>query len=167
MNLSIRTRVSCGRLLKTALCGLSLTVVTGTGTAQEKEARAEYRASVKSYINSLDESFAYRYLDNEVMILDLMSTTREEFWYRRDKKITILPGTEGLPFARKEMRDSIRLRMNTIKENLEGMKKSNRVLPGYTDQKALNELHMEYQRLYAMDLGMTKIDAMAIRSRLV
>ncbi len=146
--------------------GLGL-VFTGDVFSQksDKEIRQEYRTSVSQYIQSLDESFAYRYLDNELLLLDLMSSIRGEYKYRKDKKL-IKPSSEpklALPLSR----DSIRAKLKTVRDNLNLMKKKNYLMPGFTSQAGLNELHMEYQKLYGMDHELTRIEALGIRDRLI
>ncbi|KAB2879940.1 tetratricopeptide repeat protein [bacterium] len=131
----------------------------------DKEIRKEYRTSVSQYIQSLDESFAYRYLDNEVILLDLISSIRGEFKFRKDKK-ALRASSESkiiLPMSK----DSIRVRLKTIRDNLDLMKKKNYLMPGYTNQSGLNELHMEYQRLYGMDYELTRAEALGVRNHLL
>lgn len=131
----------------------------------DKEIRKEYQTSVSQYIRSLDESFAYRYLDNEIVLLDLMSNIRSEYKYRKDKK-TFKASTAGkviLPLSR----DSIRTKLKAIRDNLDLMKEKNFLMPGYTKQAGLNELHMEYQKLYGMDHELSKLEALGIRNNLI
>lgn len=132
---------------------------------QDKDIRKEYRTSVSQYIQSMDEGFAYRYLDNEVFLLDLIGNLREEFKYRKDKKILKVSSEPkvSLPLSR----DSIRARLKTVRDNLNLMKKKNYLLPGYASQAELNELHMEYQKLYGIDYELTNIQAVGVRNHLV
>ena len=142
-------------------------ITAGLAAAQksDKEIRQEYRTSVSQYIQSLDESFAYRYLDNEVIVLDLISVIRGEFKFRKDKKVLKVSSESKivLPLSR----DSIRAKLKTVRDNLDLMKKKNYLMPGYTSQAGLNELHMEYQKLYGVDHELTRLEALGVRNHLI
>lgn len=153
---------------------LSVSIVMGLGhitagqaVAQksDKEIREEYRTSVSQYIQSLDESFAYRYLDNEVIVLDMISSIRSEFKFRKDKKALKVAG--GSKITLPLSRDSIRAKLKTVRDNLDLMKKKNYLMPGYTSQAGLNELHMEYQKLYGVDHELTRLEALGVRNQLI
>ena len=139
--------------------------VNALAQKSDKEIRKEYRTSVSQYIQSLDESFAYRYLDNEVILLDLMSSIRGEYKYRKDKKILKVSSESKLTLPMS--RDSIRAKLKTVRDNLDLMKKKNYLMPGYANQAGLNELHMEYQKLYGVDYELTRMEALSVRSNLL
>ncbi len=138
-------------------------VISTNGWAQESETSI----SVKEYAQNLDEKFAYQYLNNEQFLIDLISVIRTEYKDRKGKGLLKSESTAKESGQTPSARDSIKARLKILAEQFKTIKKSNQFSEGMSGASGLNALHVEYEKLYATDYLLTKIDAMNVRSKLL
>jgi TolA-binding protein len=145
--------------------GLSL-LFPGWVQAQKpvKQIQNEYRKNVTNYIQDLDDNFAVRYVHHEQYLIDLITALRQELTYRKSKGMPL--GTGG-QVSGSDRRDSVRVHLSQLGKALREMKRQNRLSAEYNSRAAIQELHLRYQKLYGEDLELARMEAQAIRQRLL
>lgn len=133
----------------------------------EKQVQDEYRKNITNYIQDLDDNFAIRYVYEEQYLLDLITFVYNEVVFRKQNNIPRSGGTGTKGLMARDQREALRNRLAENVKLLRDMKKANRLMAGYNSRAAINELHQKYQKLYAEDLELSKLEALGMRKSLL
>jgi TolA-binding protein len=148
-----------------AALGIGLVMLCGVLAAGEARAQKPGKVRAREYAQSLDERFDKRYANNRQFLADLIAVIRTEDPYRKTKGF--FESASGDSAQAGTSRESVRERLKTLTDNLKTIKDKNQFSATIPDEAALNSLHADYEKTFATDYEMTKMDAIAARSKLI
>jgi hypothetical protein len=155
-------KVSFLTALLSIMTVLYLLVFTPYATAQKPKGKIEeeYQKASKNYLGYLHESFAYRYISQEQFLRDIIQAVTET--YSENK------GVVGkIDWNRKGGdRQSLKEKLNEIELKIQSIRESDEAFAGSRVQE-IEQLHAEYERLYATEFELTRSDVDHLRRQML
>lgn len=142
-----------------AFCAL---VAAPTVVAQKSQGKIEeeYQKASKHYLGYLHESFAYRYISQEQFLRDVIQAVTETYSNNKGVVGKIEWNRQGGD------RQSLKEKLAEIEQKIQTIRESEEAFAGNRVQE-IEQLHAEYERLYATEFELTRSDVDHLRRQML
>ncbi len=158
-----RKKISFLRLLFARPMLVLVMLVTSVSVQAQKSKgtiEEEYKKASKNYLGYLHESFAYRYISQEQFLRDVIQAVTESYNENKSALGKVEWGHQGSD------RQSLKEKLAEVEKKIQAIRESKDVFAG--DQiREIEQLHAEYERLYASEFELTRSDVNMLRQQIL
>jgi len=164
-------RLSQCSLLTAGLSALLFFAAGSEAMAQKSESQIqkEYGASVKKYLGYLTNSFATRYWSSEQFLSDLTDGVLKEIRYRKDKKRldqSLIDEWKAAQ-ANAPSKEDLKAKIKMWADKIDNARTLLNELNKQSTLSELEDLHAEYERAYAEEHELCKLQIIQLRDKLI